>query len=126
MSASRSLTKIVARLAKFYGRPKPPVAADPFELILWDNVAYLVSDERRAQAFELLRQSVGTKPHEILAARPEALLKVALLIANSLALIIPSAATTALSKVNTTCVGPPVRGSIVALPLRSRTSGKSK
>ena len=68
MSASRSLTKIVARLARFYGRPKPPITTDPFELILWENVAYLVNDERRAQAFELLRQSVGTKPHEILAA----------------------------------------------------------
>src|SRR5436190_6069085 len=77
MSASRSLTKIVARLARFYGRPKPPNTTDPFELILWENVAYLVNDERRAQAFELLRQSVGTKPHEILAARSDALLKVA-------------------------------------------------
>ena len=77
MSARQSLPKIVARLAKFYGQPKPPVTTDPFELVLWESVAYLVSDERRAQAFELLRQSVGTKPHEILAATPATLLKVA-------------------------------------------------
>jgi endonuclease III len=77
MTASPSLPKIVARLAKFYGKPDPPVTTDPFELILWENVAYLVTDERRAQAFELLRKSVGTKPHAILAAPNEALLKVA-------------------------------------------------
>jgi endonuclease III len=77
MRASLSLPKIVARLAKFYGKPKPPVTTDPFELILWENVAYLVSDERRALAFALLRQTVGTKPHEILAAPAEVLLKVA-------------------------------------------------
>ena len=77
MSANQSLARIVARLAKFYRRPQPPVTIDPFELILWENVAYLVSDERRAQAFELLRQSVGLKPHEILAAPNDALLKVA-------------------------------------------------
>src|SRR5204863_3014006 len=76
MSAIRSLPKMVARLAKFYGTPKPPISTDPFELILWENVAYLVSDERRAQAFELLRRSVGTKPHEILSAPSEALLRV--------------------------------------------------
>ena len=77
MAASRSLTKIVPRLAKFYGKPQPPIATDPFELVLWDNVAYLVSDERRTRAFELLRQSVGTRPHEILAAASKSLLKVA-------------------------------------------------
>jgi endonuclease III len=77
MSVSLSLPKIVARLANFYGKPKPPITTDPFELIVWENVAYLVSDDRRAQAFELLRKTVGTKPHEILAAPTEALLKVA-------------------------------------------------
>src|SRR5215471_11308115 len=76
MPAQQTLTQIVARLAKFYGPPPPPLA-DPFELIVWENVAYLVSDERRAQAFELLRRTAGTQPHEILAARNETLLKVA-------------------------------------------------
>lgn len=77
MTANQSLAKTLARLAKFYGQPQPPISFDPFELILWENVGYLVSDERRAQAFALLRQSVGTKPHEILAAPNDALLKVA-------------------------------------------------
>src|SRR6478672_3643871 len=73
----KDLSKLIAQLAKFYGKPKPPVTTDPFELILWENVAYLVSDERRAEAFELLRKTVGTKPHEILAAPNAALLQVA-------------------------------------------------
>lgn len=77
MPARESLRKIVSILARFYGQPAPPVTTDPFELILWENVAYLVSDERRAEAFELLRRTVGTKPHEILAAPNDALLQVA-------------------------------------------------
>ena len=50
----RDLPKVIARLAKFYGKPKPPITTDPFELILLENVAYPVSDERRAEAFALL------------------------------------------------------------------------
>jgi len=73
--AKRTLPDIVARLEAYYGRPNPPVTTDPFELILLENVAYLVSDERRYEAFELLRKHVGTKPHKILAASNEDLLK---------------------------------------------------
>jgi|SRR5215510_9773603 len=73
--AKRTLPDIVARLEACYGRPNPPVATDPFELILLENVAYLVSDERRYEAFEILRKQVGTKPHKILAASSEDLLK---------------------------------------------------
>ena len=75
----QNLRQFVKLLARFYGQPAPPITSDPFELILWDNVAYLVSDERRAEAFALLRRSVGTKPHEILSAPGEALLEVATL-----------------------------------------------
>jgi endonuclease III len=77
MPTRESLAKIVGRLARFYGQPAPPITTDPFELILWENVAYLVSDERRTEAFELLRKTIGTKPHEILAAPNGALLPVA-------------------------------------------------
>ncbi|HBB97633.1 MAG TPA: hypothetical protein DC054_19805 [Blastocatellia bacterium] len=73
----KNLSKLIARLAKFYGKPKPPLTTDPFELILFESVAYLVTDERRAEAFELLRKTVGTKPHQILAATNNALLRVA-------------------------------------------------
>jgi endonuclease III len=69
------LKKITATLAAHYGQPKPPITTDPFELILLENVAYLVSDERRAEAFQMLRTHAGTKPHEILAASHEDILR---------------------------------------------------
>jgi endonuclease III len=72
-----TLPQIVDRLRKHYGKPKPPVTEDPFAPILLENVAYLVSDERRTEAFTLLRQTVGTKPYQILAASNHALLDVA-------------------------------------------------
>src|SRR2546422_8023494 len=74
-SVPPSLNKIVSRLLKHYGEPRPPITTDPFELILLENVAYLVTDKRGAEAFELLRQLAGTKPHQILAATPEKLLR---------------------------------------------------
>ena len=70
-----NLSKIVSQLAAHYGKPKPPITTDPFELILLENVAYLVSDERREQAFKTLRRHAGTKPHEILAASHEDILQ---------------------------------------------------
>ena len=76
MPASKNLPRVVARLAKFYGQPKPAIITDPFELILFENVAYLVSDERRAEAFDLLRKTAGTKPHQILGASNDSLLQV--------------------------------------------------
>jgi endonuclease III len=69
------LRKTIATLAEHYGKPKPPITTDPFELILLENVAYLVSDERRAEAFQRLRKHAGTKPHEILAAAHEDILQ---------------------------------------------------
>src|SRR6266571_1579627 len=77
MPTSENLTRVIARLAKFYGKPKPPITTDPFELILFDNVAYLVTDKRREEAFKLLRKTVGTKPHQILAASNDTLVRVA-------------------------------------------------
>jgi len=75
MSSTRSrLQAIVSQLAAHYGKPKPPITADPFELVLLENVAYLVSDERREAAFKTLRRHAGTKPHEILAAPSESIL----------------------------------------------------
>jgi endonuclease-3 len=71
-----SLHKIVSRLVKHYGKRKAPITTDPFELVLLENVAYLVSEERREDAFTALREHCGTKPHEILAASNENILKV--------------------------------------------------
>src|SRR2546429_9040868 len=70
-----SLKQIISRLSAHYGKPLPPITTDAFELILLENVAYLVSDERREKGFRVLRKYAGTKPHQILAAAPEDLLR---------------------------------------------------
>ena len=69
------LSKTIAKLEQHYGSPYGPITSDPFELILLENVAYLVSDERREKAFATLRKHAGTKPHEILAASPDDILQ---------------------------------------------------
>jgi endonuclease-3 len=68
---------MVERLRAAYGRPKPPPTSDPLELVFWENAAYLLSDERRQKVFELLRERVGFKPGDILAAKPARLLEIA-------------------------------------------------
>jgi endonuclease-3 len=75
--ARKSFQKIVDELKEFYGRPEPPKVIDPFGLILLENVAYLLSDERREQAFNALRKRVGLTPPEIVMAHEETLLEVA-------------------------------------------------
>jgi len=77
-SATRpNLKKVISQLSAHYGPPRPPISTDPFELILFENAAYLVTDERREAAFNLLRKTIGTKPHELLAAPHDALVSVA-------------------------------------------------
>lgn len=71
MKSAMPLQEVVAQLTAHYGRPRPAISRDPFELILLENVAYLVSDERREAAFKLLRKHAGTKPYEILTAANE-------------------------------------------------------
>jgi endonuclease III len=71
-----TLAGVIARLRKSYGDPAPPPVTDPFEQVLWENVAYLADDEKRALAFSQLRKTVGTSPKEILKAEPETLLAV--------------------------------------------------
>jgi endonuclease III len=75
MAAASDLKKIVTRLTAHYGKPQPPITTDPFELVLLENIAYLVSDQRREEAFRLLRKHAGTRPHEILAAAHEQILQ---------------------------------------------------
>jgi endonuclease III len=71
------LAKVVERLTKRYGKPKPPPSRDPWLLILWENVAYLADDARRKAAFELWKSKIGTDPDAILAASDDDLLAVA-------------------------------------------------
>jgi len=70
------LSAILDSLEKAYGPPPAP-RADPLELILLENVGYLVSDEKREAAFDALRRRVGLTPERILAAPTGVLYEVA-------------------------------------------------
>jgi endonuclease III len=70
------LAELVDRLAEVYGEPAPPLRT-LLELVLLENVAYLVDDERRLRAFDALHSGVGTRPEDILAAPDAALAAVA-------------------------------------------------
>lgn len=71
------LKKVLRSLAARYGPPRALPARGAFELILWENVAYLADDDRRARAFRELQARVGTKPEAILRAPEEVLREVA-------------------------------------------------
>jgi endonuclease-3 len=71
-----TLPQVVDRLQSHYGEQKPPKLAGPWEMILWENVAYLADDDRRQQAFQTLSKRIGTEPTQILSASDEALLEV--------------------------------------------------
>jgi len=64
--STRSLKKIIRKLKTHYGPPAPPKTSDAFEIILLENVAYLVDDAKRENAFDELRKTVGLKPADIL------------------------------------------------------------
>ena len=66
--AGITFSKLVDKLQQHYGPPTPP-STDPLELIIWENIAYLASDRRRAEAFATLKRSIGTRPEQILAAK---------------------------------------------------------
>ena len=61
-----NFSKIIQKLKRFYGEPPPLVVTDPFELVLLENIAYLVDDTRRERALEHLRKTVGLRPADIL------------------------------------------------------------
>jgi hypothetical protein len=69
-----TFSEVVDKLQQHYGSPAPPPpSTDPLELIIWENIAYLASDKRRAEAFATLKQTIGTRPEQILAAQHSAL-----------------------------------------------------
>lgn len=67
--------KLIARLQRHYGEPKLPPADGPFELVMWENACYLLSDERRAAVMAGLREQVGLDPAAILKADRDVLLR---------------------------------------------------
>lgn len=69
--------KLIDRLADFYGEPEPPAVTEPFAMVLWENVAYLASDAKRAEAFAELQDTVGLAPGDIRKAKDSVLLAIA-------------------------------------------------
>ena len=63
--AVRTLKAIVHRLAAHYGEPPRPAPRSALEFILYENVAYLVTESRRAAAFARLKREVGTTARAI-------------------------------------------------------------
>ena len=72
-AAAITFPKLVDKLQQHYGAPAPPPSTDPLELVIWENIAYLASEKRRAEAFATLKQTIGTHPEQILAAKHSAL-----------------------------------------------------
>jgi endonuclease-3 len=56
---------LIRALEKAHGRQKP-ARTDPFEQVLWENVAYLVDDQRRQAAYDALP---GTTPKALAKAK---------------------------------------------------------
>src|SRR5262245_19705852 len=76
-SSQPSFKQIIAKLESHYGTPPPPKITDPLGLIIWESIAYLVEDDRRAAAFERLRKGVGLRADQILGASSQTLLDIA-------------------------------------------------
>ena len=69
--------RLVEALEKHYGRPKPPPARGLFELVLYENIAYLVSEDRREKAFRELKSRIGVRPEDLLLASAAELAEIA-------------------------------------------------
>lgn len=70
---------ILAALERRHGRPEPPPAKGPFELVVWENACYLLPDTRRAEVFEGLRRQVGLTAEAIWKAADDVLLPLAVM-----------------------------------------------
>jgi hypothetical protein len=71
--AAAVLAALLNHLEAEYGVLEPAHPTGAVALLLWENVAYLVDDSRRAAAFGALEATVGVDPVAILAA-PDAVL----------------------------------------------------
>jgi endonuclease-3 len=61
-----ALPEVLDHLAALYGEPTLPAARPIFELVVWDNVVYLVDDAARTRAFATLQERVGIEPEALL------------------------------------------------------------
>src|SRR3974390_3069968 len=68
---------LIDHLAQLYGEPAPPAVTEPFAMILWENVAYLANETKRAEAGAEWRTRVGLTPAAIRKAKDNVLLAIA-------------------------------------------------
>lgn len=66
--ARRSLAAVLGTLERQQGKVPKPISKDPFHLVLFEQVAYLVPEPRRRGAFKRLAAEVGLTPAAILGA----------------------------------------------------------
>lgn len=71
-----SLRERLDALARLHGEPPRSIPRTPFDWIVWENVAYLVDDERRAAVFRELKKEVGLTAEAIAGAAHGQLLAV--------------------------------------------------
>jgi endonuclease-3 len=60
-----TVQRAVTALQDHYGKPSDPFPIDPWEQVIWENIAYLADDDARREAFEELRDTVGLSPEAI-------------------------------------------------------------
>lgn len=77
MARSSPLAARVALLGQLHGELASPPPRAPLEWILWENVAYLQTDERRLACYRALEEKVGLSAEELASASRPALLAVA-------------------------------------------------
>src|SRR5438046_920731 len=69
-----ALDDILKTLLRHHGPPKMLETMEPFELIVLENCAYLVDDEKRLRTFRVLKKKIGISPKAILKASSAKLL----------------------------------------------------
>jgi len=68
---------MIRALGRHYGAPRQLAPKDPFQLLLWEYVAYLADDPTRAAAFTELKRTVGLRPSDVAKAPLVILTKIA-------------------------------------------------
>lgn len=73
------LPALLDRLEERYGAPPRPLPRRALEWVLWENVAYLLADAKRAAAYRAWKERTGLTARGILATPREELLELAAL-----------------------------------------------
>lgn len=71
-----AFSNLIDALKSRYGPLTEHEPTDPFHQLLWENVGYLASDDRRLAAFELLQSLTDLDPEAIFSASGDALIEV--------------------------------------------------